>query len=107
MNDGKRIVVFVATLGSSGGAERVAVRICGWLRDAGHVVRLLTLSGVDSDFYPCPDGVQRLGLNLQAPSGSLVGAIIANLKRWQAVRKAVVDHRADVVLSLGDRSVMC
>ena len=103
MNGGKRIVVFVASLGT-GGAERVAARVCGWLCDAGHVVCLLTLSGVESDFYPCPAGVQRLGLDLQAPSGSLVGAILANLKRWRAVRKAVMDHRADVVLSLGDRS---
>ena len=103
MNGSKRVLVFVATLGS-GGVERVAVKVCAWLRDAGHVVMLLTLSGVESDFYRCPDGVQRRGLGLQAPSRSKLGGVAANVQRWQAVRNAVIHHRAEVVLSLGDRT---
>lgn len=99
----KRVVVFVAGLGS-GGAERVAVRICDWLHDTGHEVCLLTLSGTGTDFYSCPTEVLRLGLDLQHPSGSPVRAITANLRRFWAVRRAVRSFSADVVLALGDRS---
>lgn len=99
----KRVVVFVASLGS-GGAERVAARVCGWLRDAGHEVCLLTLADTASDFYPCPERVQRHGLDLLAPSSSALRAIIANVRRWRAVRGAITAHQADVVLSLGNRS---
>lgn len=99
----KRVIVFVASLGS-GGAERVAVRVSGWLRDAGHNVCLLTLSSTDTDFYACPDGVQRIGLDLLAPSRGLPGAIVANFRRLRAVRRAVRVHRAQVMVGLGDRS---
>ena len=98
-----RVIVFVASLGS-GGAERVAVRVSGWLRDAGHNVCLLTLSSTDTDFYACPDGVQRTGLDLLAPSRGLPGAIVANLRRLRAVRRAVRVHRAQVMVGLGDRT---
>lgn len=99
----KRVIVFVASLGS-GGAERVAVNVCGWLRDAGHHVCLLTLSSVAADFYPCPLGVTRVGLDLQGPSANPIAALVANLRRLAAVRRAVRSHHADVVLSLGDRT---
>lgn len=99
----KRVVVFVAGLGG-GGAERVATRVCGWLRDAGHEVCLLTLSGVEADFYLHPAGVLRVGLDLQRPRTSRVGAVIANLRRWKAVRHAINAFSSDVVLALGNRS---
>lgn len=99
----KRVVVFVASLGS-GGAERVAVRISGWLKDAGHEVCLLTLSGTESDFYSCPAGVLRLGLDMQHPNSNLAQAFMSNLKRLWAIRSAVKAFSADVTLSLGNRT---
>lgn len=99
----KRVVVFVASLGS-GGAERVAVRICGWLRDAGHEVCLLTLSGAANDFYAYPQGVVRRALDMQQASGNAFVALLANIRRLLSVRRAVRSFRADVVLSLGDRT---
>lgn len=99
----KRVVVFVSSLGS-GGSERVAVRVCGWLRDAGHTVCLLTLSSTATDFYSCPPRVRRVGLDLQRPSRSPVAALLVNLSRLIAVRGAVRRHGTDVVVSLGDRS---
>lgn len=98
----RRVIVFVSSLGS-GGAERVAVRVCGWLSDAGHDVCLLTLSSTDSDFYQCPPYVRRVGLSLQRPSRSPATAVLANLSRLVALRKAVRSHGADSVVSLGNR----
>lgn len=99
----KNVIVFVDGLGG-GGAERVAVRVSGWLRDAGHRVCLLTLSSADTDFYPCPQDVGRIALDLQRPSRNPMAAVLANLSRLLAVRRAVRVHRADTVVSLGDRS---
>lgn len=98
-----RVVVFVSGLGS-GGAERTAVNICGWLRDVGHHVSLLTLSSAAADFYPCPQGVKRVGLDLQRPSENPLKAITMSIRRLAAIRQAVRSHHADAVLSLGDRS---
>ena len=100
---GSRVVVFLSSL-SSGGAERVAVRVCGWLRDAGHDVCLLTLSGVSTDFYACPEGVTRQALDMQGASGNPITALFANVRRLLAIRRVVRSFHADVVLSLGDRS---
>jgi glycosyltransferase involved in cell wall biosynthesis len=98
-----RVVVFVSGLGA-GGAERVAVRICSWLRDANHEVCLLTLSSNDANFYSCPAGVRRVALDLLHPSRGPVHALWNNWERFRAVRAAVLAHGADVVISLGDRS---
>lgn len=99
----KRVVVFVSGLGS-GGAERTAVHICGWLLAAGHEVSLLTLSAEQADFYKTPEGVFRTGLDLQRPSHGLIAPVLANFRRWLAVRRYVRARGANVVLSLGDRS---
>jgi glycosyltransferase involved in cell wall biosynthesis len=98
-----RVVIFVASLGS-GGAERVAVRVAGWLLEAGHEVSLLTLSAEQTDFYRAPQGVFRTGLDLQRPSRGLLAPVLENFRRWLAVRRFVRERSADVVLSLGDRS---
>lgn len=97
------IAVLVAGLGP-GGAERVAVRICDWLCDAGHEVCLLTLSAPDTDFYACPQGVERVALALEGESGCALAALRANLQRLRAVRAAVRARHVDVVVSLGANS---
>ena len=98
-----RITIFVSSL-KAGGAERVAVRLSGWLRDAGHQVCLLTLSNAESDFYKCPDGVERKALDLLFPSSGPINALWNNLRRMFAVRAAIVSRRTEVAISLGDRS---
>ena len=99
----KRVVVFVSSL-ASGGAERVAVRVCGWLLEAGHEVCLLTLSSIETDFYETPPGVLRVGLGLQQASRTRISAVLANIRRAFAVRNAVRRHHADVVVCFGDRN---
>jgi GalNAc-alpha-(1->4)-GalNAc-alpha-(1->3)-diNAcBac-PP-undecaprenol alpha-1,4-N-acetyl-D-galactosaminyltransferase len=98
-----RIVIFVSGLGP-GGAERAAVRICGWLRDAGHHVCLMTLSDTCTDFYPCPEGVDRVGLAMMGKSRGKLDAICNNIRRLYRIRRAVKSHRADVVVALGNKS---
>lgn len=99
----RRVVVFVASLGA-GGTERVAVRVCGWLRDAGHDVCLLTLSGSDNDFHLCPEEVERVALDLQHPSRGLLHGFWMNFRRMCDLRSAVTARSAEVVITLGGES---
>lgn len=99
----KRVLVFVSTMGA-GGAERAAVRLSGWLVEAGHEVTLLTTSSQESDFYSSPSGVVRIGLDLQRPSPNAFAAMWANLRRLWEVRRAVRKQGSQVVISLGDRN---
>lgn len=98
-----RVVVFVSGL-SAGGSERVAVRASEWMRDAGHDVHLLTLAAADTDFYPTPTGVTRVGLGLLQPSGGSWEAIRNNWRRIVGVRSFLKDNRPDVVVALADQT---
>jgi len=53
------ILLYIDAL-KTGGAERITLTWAGWLRDAGHPVLLLTRHGLRRDFYPVPDGIERL-----------------------------------------------
>lgn len=97
------VVVVVSSL-RAGGTERVAVRICEWLRDVGHDACLLTLSSQDSDFHACPHGVARIALGLQGESRSIFHALWNNIRRIGAVRAAARERNVDVVISLGSNT---
>ena len=53
------VLLYIDSL-KAGGAERIALRWAQWLHEAGHHVVLLTRHGPRRDFYPVPEGVQRL-----------------------------------------------
>ena len=69
-----RIVVVIYSLGG-GGAERVVVDLCRYLRDQGREVILLTLSGDDPDVYAAPTGVQRERMEVRRVAYSLVQTV--------------------------------
>jgi GalNAc-alpha-(1->4)-GalNAc-alpha-(1->3)-diNAcBac-PP-undecaprenol alpha-1,4-N-acetyl-D-galactosaminyltransferase len=94
------VVIFVSGLGS-GGAERVAIRLCTWVRDAGHDPCLLTLSNESSDFYRTPEHTFRIALNLQRPSQNWVQSIFNNYYRILSIRSTILERKADVVVALG------
>lgn len=86
-----------------GGSERVAVKLSQWCTKAGYNVSLVTWSSIDSDFYPIPDGVERIGLEMEAESSSLIGALFSNYKRIRAVKKIIQEHQSNYVLCFGDQ----
>jgi GalNAc-alpha-(1->4)-GalNAc-alpha-(1->3)-diNAcBac-PP-undecaprenol alpha-1,4-N-acetyl-D-galactosaminyltransferase len=98
-----RVVIFASTLGS-GGTERTATVVAGWLQNAGHSVSMLTLSDKSTDFYKSPEGVIRRGLALYRDSRGVFSALTANVRRLSAIRRHVHEFGADVFISLGDRT---
>lgn len=94
-----RVTVFLSGL-QAGGAERVAIRICEWLKEHGHRVTLLTFSNPNEDFYAQPEGVTRIGLDVLRPSNNFIQVFFNNFIRMKLLRQSVVSSRADVVISL-------
>ncbi|KZR68542.1 Protein Glycosylation H [Prochlorococcus marinus str. MIT 1313] len=55
----RRVVLYIDSF-KLGGAERITLTWSSWLRDAGWSPVLLTRKPLTWDFYPLPDGVERL-----------------------------------------------
>lgn len=95
------IALLISTL-KSGGAERSVVNLASALASRGYRVSILTYSTPDSDFYTVPAACQRLSLDLMGVSSNPVMAVYNNLKRIAVVRKAINQHRFDVLISFMD-----
>jgi GalNAc-alpha-(1->4)-GalNAc-alpha-(1->3)-diNAcBac-PP-undecaprenol alpha-1,4-N-acetyl-D-galactosaminyltransferase len=97
-----RVTVVSAQL-SDGGAERVAIDLCRYLRDEGRNVTLLTLSANTPDAYLPPEGVLRERLRVgKLPSSAL-------RRPWYlassviGVRRKVRKQAPDVVVTFIDK----
>ena len=91
------VALVIADLGG-GGAQRVATTLAGAWSEEGRGVTLITLSGADGDVVPVPPAVRRVALGLVCASGSLLGGLIANLRRIGALRRAIIESGATVVI---------
>ncbi len=98
-----RIAVVVSSLGG-GGAERVVVDLCRYLRDSGRDVTLITLSGNDPDAYPVPEGIRRERVEIRRLAGSLLDTIRFSLSHLAAMRRKIVSLSPDVVVSFVDQT---
>lgn len=93
-----RLVLFAPNL-SGGGAERTLARLAAHWAGQGRDVTLVTLAAESAEDFPVPPGVRRVGLELTADSGGLVGAIRNNLRRVRATREAFRAALPDVIVS--------
>ncbi len=84
---------------SAGGAERVLVLLAKGLKALGHRVSVVTIFGKDHDFYPPPDGVDRIALDLGKTTRGPIEKVTATAKRVSAIRRSLREIRPDVVLS--------
>jgi GalNAc-alpha-(1->4)-GalNAc-alpha-(1->3)-diNAcBac-PP-undecaprenol alpha-1,4-N-acetyl-D-galactosaminyltransferase len=98
-----RITVVVASLGG-GGAERVIVDLCHYLRDSGRQVTLLTLNGDDPDAYPLPEGVRRERMEIRRDARSLLESLRFSLGHLVAMRRRIVATAPDAVVSFIDQT---
>lgn len=97
-----RVTVVSGSL-AGGGAERVAVDLCCYLRDSGREVMLLTLTGNDPDAYKAPHGVRRQRLEVRRAPPTLFHRVWYLFGRIAAVRRHLVAFQPDVVVSFIDR----
>src|SRR6185312_3269662 len=93
-----RVALVIPTMGG-GGAERVMATLANaWVAD-GAAVTLITLARSHGDKYPLHAAVQRVGLDVAAPSPHALVALRSNVLRLRALRHALRAARPDVIVS--------
>lgn len=86
-----------------GGAERVLSVVANYGAERGHAVTIITTSSAPASFALHPN-IRHTGLGLAGVSGNIRTAVVANLRRWAALRRAVVESRPHVVISFSLQS---
>lgn len=84
---------------TGGGAERVmSILASEWARRE-FKVSLITISEVATTEYPLDRDVNRVGLGLECGSGNWLKGLINNVRRVRALRSALRDCGADLIIS--------
>lgn len=99
-----RIFFFIHSL-TGGGAERVTAILACHLADQGHEVGVITMHSEERDFYPLDPRVRRVTLNLAGVNQGL-GKLIANYRRWRALRRLFKAEKPDVVVAMMTTSIV-
>jgi len=100
-----RAVVMVTGSLEAGGAERVLADMANYWNSKGWCITLATWAGPSSeDFYELDSGVQRVWLDVESSSASLLGKFLAYIRRIRKFRRMLATARPDAVLSFIDTS---
>lgn len=99
-NERPRSAAIVIPALSGGGAERVAAILANALHERGCEVSVITIGPSQGNEYPLGQGVRRIALNLQGESRSLVKAVLRNIQRSIALRRAFRQLNVDVAVGV-------
>ncbi|RJG04264.1 glycosyltransferase family 4 protein [Noviherbaspirillum sedimenti] len=94
-----RLVIFINNL-AGGGAERVAATLANYWACKQWDITIVTLGSKSLDFYPLHPAVRRVSLNLLDDSTHFMDALLQNVQRVMALRKAIKQLRPKVIMSL-------
>jgi GalNAc-alpha-(1->4)-GalNAc-alpha-(1->3)-diNAcBac-PP-undecaprenol alpha-1,4-N-acetyl-D-galactosaminyltransferase len=84
---------------TAGGAERVMSELCNNWADTGNDVALLVFADPATDFYQLHPSIRRISPYLRTSRSGTRLSVGEHLARILALRRAIVAHRPDVVLS--------
>ena len=100
-----KILFFIPSL-TSGGAERVLIRMANFWSEQNQTVSLLTLDSPQSvPFYPLHPKVQLTQLNLSLQSRSIAQKPIVLGKQLTRVRRQVISEAPDVLIAFLDIAI--
>jgi glycosyltransferase involved in cell wall biosynthesis len=94
-----RILFYIHSL-SYGGAERVTSTLANYWCRKGWDVTVVTVTGLDRDFYLLEERVERIALDLDANSTNLWQALCGNMRRIWALRQILKHVRPDQTLAM-------
>lgn len=94
-----KLVIFINNL-AGGGAERVAATLANYWARKHWEITIVTLDPQSLDFYPLEPAVRRVSLNLSGDSAHILDALLQNVRRVIALRRAIRQLRPNVVLSM-------
>ncbi len=96
-----RIALVISSL-DSGGAERVLSLMANYWAAENQVVTLITLSAIETDWYPLDPAIIRVGLNCLSTASRLSHAVWNNVQRIVQLRRQLAASRAEVIISFLD-----
>ena len=100
-----KVCIYLYSL-TSGGAERVAVALAGFLANHNYDVTIITKRGTDMDFYTVPIEVHRISLNLNG-EGKILSKITENISTWSKLQAHLRKIKPDVLIGMmTDSAVM-
>jgi len=91
-----RLTIVNHNLGG-GGAERNLTWLANQLTKDGKVVTIVTVDAADS-FFELDPKVRRVPIGLAFPTKSALEAVVANLRRVRAIRRAVQESAPDLII---------
>jgi glycosyltransferase involved in cell wall biosynthesis len=94
-----RILIFTHSL-AGGGAERVAANMANYWDEKGWRVTVVTLAGLEKDFYSLNSSVHRITLNQDQESSNPIVGLYRNLVRVISLRTILKQERPSIALSL-------
>jgi glycosyltransferase involved in cell wall biosynthesis len=97
------VLLVVSTL-FAGGAERVVSELAALWAEKGWRIAVLTLSSAESDHYPLPASVTRIGLGVVSNSSSFLQSFRNTVRRAVALRNVVRSFAPDAVVSFVDKT---
>lgn len=83
-----------------GGAERVTANLANYWADKGWQVTVATLTATGQEFYQLNPAVRHIGLDMADESSGAFAAVVNNLRRVFAIRRAIRQVRPDVALAM-------
>ncbi|MBA3922659.1 MAG: glycosyltransferase family 4 protein [Nostocaceae cyanobacterium] len=95
------LVLVISSL-SCGGAERSMILLAEGFMKQGYKVSVVTIAGIETDFYQLPDGAHRLALNVAKKSPSLIHSLFNNFYRLRVLKQAICSLEPDIVISFLD-----
>lgn len=98
-----RLALVISTLGR-GGAERVISLLANHWAARGDDVTLVTLEKSEDDSYELHPRIRRMALGLMKESPGMVSAVVNNVSRVFALRRALSSTGAAAVLSFGEQT---
>lgn len=94
-----KLLIIIHSL-SSGGAERVTVNLANYWAEKGGAISVVTITGVEQDFYPLHPAIERIGLGLETESKGLFSAKKYNYHRIKAIRHLLKQQQPDAALAM-------
>lgn len=100
-HSGKRVTLVIGSLGA-GGAERNLLRLAQGLRERGYQPTVMTLNPAIADFYPLPEGVQRVAPLPGTTASPRWFDLPSQWRVRRALRDSLLATHPDVVISFID-----
>lgn len=91
-------MIFIYSLGS-GGAERVAANLSAHLSRIGHTVTIVTIQGIEHDFYIIEKDIKRIALNFDR-NNYRFGRLYAPFKKLAALRSLIHKIQPDIIVGM-------